>query len=122
MTKFPVLEARTASAGALDTDVVLVFQDAGKKPIPPRDGGYATLIERFRKGEAFAARPGSTQYVRFGGKATAENVLFVGLGASAELTEERARQAGGPRLEQAYWLKRARLSRFAWIACMKPED
>ncbi len=88
------LEARVSASGQVDTDVLAVFQDAGKKGIPPR-GAYAPLVERFRKGEAFTARHGSTQHVRFGGRNPAENVLFCGLGPATELTEERARMAGG---------------------------
>ena len=89
----PTFEVRSSISGALETDVVGVFQDSGKKAIPSGDG-YGQLVERFRKGDAFAARPGSTQHVRFGGHGNTENVLFVGLGAAADLTEERARQAG----------------------------
>ena len=92
--KLPVFEARTAASGQIDTDVVAVFQDSGKKGIPPR-GSYAQVVERLRKSEAFAARHGSVQHVRFGGKGSAENVLFAGMGGAAELTEERARAAGG---------------------------
>jgi leucyl aminopeptidase len=91
---FPVLEVRGAASGSVDTDVLGVFQDTGKKAIPPR-GAYAKVAEKFRKSDAFAARPGSLQFLRFSGKRSAENALFVGLGTAAELTEERARQAGG---------------------------
>lgn len=92
--KGPVLEARSAPSGSVDTDVVAVFQDAGKKGIPPR-GVYAPLVERLSKGESFAARHGSVQFVRFGGVSPAENVLFVGMGNPSELTEERVRVAAG---------------------------
>jgi leucyl aminopeptidase len=73
---------------------VAVFQDPGKKSIPPR-GHYAQVVERFRKGEAFVGRHGSTQFVRFGGKSPAESVLLAGFGNAAELTEERVRVASG---------------------------
>jgi leucyl aminopeptidase len=98
--KGPVFEARAGKSPgkggattAMDADVVAVFQDSGKKPVPPR-GDYAPLVDRLRKGESFAARSGSMQFVRFGGKGGGESVLFAGLGAGADLTEERLRQAG----------------------------
>jgi leucyl aminopeptidase len=89
-----VLEARTSTTGRVDADVIVTFQDSARKPIVPR-GAYAALTEKLREGDSFAARPGTTQFIRFGGQAGAESVLVVGLGAIAELTEERARQAGG---------------------------
>jgi leucyl aminopeptidase len=92
--KGPVLEAKNAASGQVDTDIVAVFQDAGKKGIPPK-GKYAQVVERLRKGESFAARHGSVQFVRFGGKGPAENVVFAGMGSAADLTEERVRVAGG---------------------------
>ncbi len=93
MWKLPVFETRTSS-GPTDTDLVVSYQDGGKKAIPPR-GAYSALVDRFRKGEAFVARAGSTQFVRFGGQGKAENLLVVGFGPASELTEEKARQAGG---------------------------
>jgi leucyl aminopeptidase len=92
--QYPLFEVRAAAVGTVDTDVLPVFQDSGKKPIPPR-AGYAPLVERLRKSDAFAARLGNTQYIRFAGKGLAENVLFIGMGGAADLTEERVRQAGG---------------------------
>jgi leucyl aminopeptidase len=99
MGKLPKLEARlstsaSAAGAAADTDLVAVFQDGGKKALPAK-GEYGPVIERFRKGDAFAARHGAIQFVRFGGKGRAENVLLVGLGQPGELTEEKARAAGG---------------------------
>ncbi|MCM2277722.1 MAG: leucyl aminopeptidase [Oligoflexia bacterium] len=94
MRKLTTLEARTTSAGAVDVDVIAVFQDSGKKPIPPRSV-YSGAVERLRRGDAFVARHGSTQFVRFGGKGSAESCLLVGFGAAAELTEEKVRSAGG---------------------------
>ncbi len=93
----PAFEARTGNISALGAevaDVVVVYQDSGRKAMPPK-GPYAQLVEKFRKSEFFAGRANSQQFVRFGGKGVAENVLFAGLGAVGELTEERARQAGG---------------------------
>ncbi|MGK5082678.1 leucyl aminopeptidase [Bdellovibrionota bacterium FG-1] len=98
-----VFEVRSASDGArgaargaprtIDTDVIVVLQDNAKKAIVPRTI-YAQTIEKLRKTEVFTARSGSVQWVRLGGKAQADNVLFVGLGSATELTEERVRQAG----------------------------
>lgn len=92
-----ILEAKAGAAGAamgsMDSEVVAVFQDSGKKAVSPK-GAYAPLVDRLRKGDAFVARCGSTQYVRFGGKGSTESVLFVGFGPSSELTEEKARVAG----------------------------
>ncbi|MBC7691882.1 MAG: leucyl aminopeptidase [Methylotenera sp.] len=96
MWKLPSLETRTAAAGLSsppDTDLLVIYQDAGKKIIAPQ-GHYAPLVERFKKGEAFSARSGSIQYVRFGAVGKAENVMLVGFGQASELTEEKARLAG----------------------------
>ena len=89
--KLPVLEARSAAAGA-DTDVVAVFQE-GKVAVAPR-GTYAPLVDRLRKSDAFSGALGSVQYARFAGKG-GESCLLAGMGAAAELTEEKARVAGG---------------------------
>lgn len=94
MWKVTTLEARTSITGAVDTDLIAVFQDGGKKAIPPH-GPYAGMVEKLRKGDAFSARAGSVQFARFTGKNRAENSLLVGMGAAAELTEEKVRQAGG---------------------------
>ncbi len=92
MWKIPRLEVKAASA-VVDVDLIPVFQDGGKKVVP-QDGPYRALLERFRKGEGFGARSGQTEFVRFGGQGSSENVLFVGLGQASELTEEKLRQAG----------------------------
>src|SRR5947209_8618425 len=94
MSKLPLLEARTSITGKFDSDLVAVFQDTGKKTIPPK-GNYGSLVDRLRKAEAFVGKQGSAQFVRFGGKDPAENVLFVGLGQTGDLTEEKFRAAGG---------------------------
>jgi leucyl aminopeptidase len=99
----PSLEARSAVNSAVDCDVVAIFQDNGKKaiaPTGPNAAHYAAMILKFRKSEAFAARAGAVQFVRFGGVGLAESVAFVGTGSSSELTEEGARKAGG-----AVWSK-----------------
>lgn len=92
MTKVPHIDAKSTAQKA-EADLVFVFQDGGKKPIAPR-GSYSGLVEKFRKTDGFAARCGQTQYVAFAGKGQAKSVLVVGLGSIAELTKEKARQAG----------------------------
>lgn len=92
--KFPKVEAKTSVSGRATVEVVAVFQDSGKKPIPPK-GGHAAAVEKLRKAQAFLGKAGSTAFVRFGGGERAESVLFVGMGMAAELTEEKARVAGG---------------------------
>src|SRR3712207_6508482 len=82
-----------ADAKGVDTEVVAVFQDSGKKAIPPKRP-YSEAVDRLRRDEVFNARTGSVQFLRFAGKG-AENALLVGLGPVADLTEEKARQAGG---------------------------
>jgi leucyl aminopeptidase len=94
MWKLPFLEARTSITGNIDTDVIGIFQDSTKKAIPPK-GSYAGLAEKLRKTEAFKAKLGAIQFIRFTEKTSAENALFVGLGGVDELTEEKLRQAGG---------------------------
>ena len=93
MWKLPVLEARS-SAGSVDTDLIAVFQDVGKKVIPPA-GVYSASIEKFRKSDAFTGAVKSVQFLRFGGRGSSENLCAVGLGARPDLTEERIRSAGG---------------------------
>jgi leucyl aminopeptidase len=95
----PTLEAKPATPSAVDCDVAAVFQDSGKKPIAPA-GAYSAAALKLRKSEVFAARSGSVQFVRFGGVGHSESVLFAGLGLPSDLTEEKARQAGG-----AVWQK-----------------
>lgn len=98
MWKLPALEARSSS-GAVDTDLIAVFQDVGKKVIPPT-GSYAAQVEKFRKAEAFNGGLKAVQFLRFGGRGASENLCLVGLGGAPEITEEKIRQAGG-----AAWAK-----------------
>ncbi|MEK6579399.1 MAG: leucyl aminopeptidase [Bdellovibrionota bacterium] len=93
MFQIPKLEARTSHPSSFDLDIVAVYQDSGKKPIPPK-GRYAGLVEKFKKNEAFQGAIGNAQFVRFSGKSS-ENTLLVGMGLTTELTEEKIRQAGG---------------------------
>jgi leucyl aminopeptidase len=94
MLKLPLLEVRTSISGAIDTDLIAVFQDSAKKVIPPK-GPYGGVVEKLRKSEAFTGKSGSLQFIRFAGHEPAENLLLLGLGQSAELTEEKYRVAGG---------------------------
>jgi leucyl aminopeptidase len=89
----PELLART-SPQRVDADLVTVAQDAAGKAVAPK-GAYSGLLPRLSKTEAFAGKGNQLQHVRFGGKRGAENVLLVGLGKAGELTEEKARTAGG---------------------------
>ncbi|HAR42201.1 MAG TPA: leucyl aminopeptidase [Bdellovibrionales bacterium] len=98
MSSILKLEVKSASvSGSFDCDVLAVFQNQtgkSKKAIAPR-GHYASIVEQFSKGGAFAGAHGSVSYLRFNGKATAESVLLVGMGAAEELTLEKARIAAG---------------------------
>jgi leucyl aminopeptidase len=95
MHNIPILEAKTTLGKTVQaTDVVAVYQDSAKKPVPPK-GPYGLAVAKLRKSDAFAARQGSTEFVRFGGKGGVADALFVGLGTAEELTEEKARSAGG---------------------------
>ncbi|MBU6376025.1 MAG: leucyl aminopeptidase [Bdellovibrionales bacterium] len=90
--KLPVIEARQ-TAPAVDSEVVLVFQGENKKISVPARSKYSSLLEKFSKVDAFSARHGSVQMVRFAGLGSAQNVLLLGLGKSSELTHEKARLA-----------------------------
>lgn len=94
MHNLPILEAKTALGRGADTDIIPVYQDGSKKAVPPK-GPYGQTVARLRKLDAFAARNGSLQFMRFGGKGGSANALLVGIGAPGELTEEKARNAGG---------------------------
>ena len=88
-----LLEVRTSVSGNLDTDIVAVFQDSGKKAIPPR-GKYQKTVERLRKNGSFSGAHGSVQFIRFGGEENAENVLFIGMGGMGDFSAEKIRKAG----------------------------
>ncbi|HUP58228.1 MAG TPA: leucyl aminopeptidase [Bdellovibrionota bacterium] len=89
----PSFDVKPTTPGKVDTDIVGVFQDKGSKSISPK-GRYAPIVEKLRKSESFAGRPGQTQYLRLIGKG-ADNGLLVGLGQAGDLTEEKLRAAGG---------------------------
>ena len=94
MHNLPILEAKTALGRGADTDVVAVYQDGSKKAVRPK-GPYGAVVAKLRKTDTFAARSGSVQFIRFGGKGGAANALLVGFGVARDLTEEKARVAGG---------------------------
>ncbi len=98
MTRIPQLDAKTSAVSA-DSDVIFVFQDGSKKPVPPK-GPYSGLVTKFRQGGGFEARGGSVQFVAFAGKGKAKHVMLVGLGAVADLTHEKARVAGSHALSK----------------------
>jgi leucyl aminopeptidase len=76
-----------------DTEMVIVFQDKEKKAAAA-SGPYSAIVSRLSKDELFSAQGGSSEHLRFGGKASA-NVLLLGFGQASKLTEENARQYGG---------------------------
>lgn len=94
----PVLQVRGGQSGATgaDTEVVLVFQDAGKKAIPPKAASASTIgiLEKLRKSDAFTAALKTMQFGRFLGSGD-RNLLFVGLGLAKDFKAEWARQCGG---------------------------
>ncbi|MGE0614158.1 MAG: leucyl aminopeptidase [Bacteriovoracia bacterium] len=92
MARLPSLDIRT-SAGASEAEVVLVFQDAGKKAVAPK-GSYEEAVSRLRRSGPFAASVRQSLFIRMGGRKPAESVLFAGLGQASEVTEEKFRQAG----------------------------
>ncbi|MEO5969980.1 MAG: leucyl aminopeptidase [Bdellovibrionia bacterium] len=97
MNKLPLLEARLSSATGIDTNICAVFQDSAKKAISPK-GAYSPAVEKLRKAGAFDAKHGAIQFLRFfdsGSSKVADNALLIGMGPSAELTEEKSRLAGG---------------------------
>lgn len=92
----PSLEISIASKKGgvtADAEVLAVFQDASKKPIPPTSQ-YTALIQKLAKDQVFNARVSGVQFVRYGGKKSVQNVAFLGLGVSKELKEDTFRQAG----------------------------
>ncbi len=97
MSRLPKLEVAASgkSPSNIDTEVVAVYQDGSKKPVAPKaKGDAASVFGKLRKDDAFSGRSGSVEVVRFAGSKDAD-VLLVGMGAAAELTEEKARVAGG---------------------------
>lgn len=97
MLKLPRLEARPAKKSpknSFETEIVPVFQDGAKKAIAAK-GPYAGLIEKARKSGTFTAKLGQAQFIRFGGKGSADHAILLGLGSAKELSEEKIRGAGG---------------------------
>lgn len=75
-----------------DTEIVVVFQDEGKKVSPPK-GRYKELVERLRKSSSFKGATGSVEFLRFNGVGV-ENVMFVGAGKLEDAKPETFRRAG----------------------------
>jgi leucyl aminopeptidase len=94
MAIYPTLDAKNALSTSVDVELIAVAQDGAKKAAPPK-GPYKQAVEKFRKGDVFTARLGSSQYLRFGGKRKAADALVFGVGNAAELTEEKLRTVGG---------------------------
>jgi leucyl aminopeptidase len=94
MWKLPLLEVRSTDSAKRDTDLVAVFQDTGKKAVPPRRG-FTHLVEKLRKEDVFHAKAGSFQFIRFAPVDSTGSVLVAGLGSYSELTEEKLRASGG---------------------------
>jgi leucyl aminopeptidase len=92
--KLPALSV-SRSIPAVDTEIVPVFQGENRKIIISNGSKYSELLSKFGKGEAFQARHGAVQLVRFGGVGAAESVVFLGMGKAAELSVEKIRQAAG---------------------------
>jgi leucyl aminopeptidase len=90
--KLPAV-AVARSVPAVDTEIVPVFQGENRKIIIPAGSKYSELLSKFGKGDAFQARHGAVQMVRFAGTGAAENVAFLGMGKSGELNSEKIRQA-----------------------------
>ncbi|MBY0469991.1 leucyl aminopeptidase [bacterium] len=89
MSKIPALEAKTAAPASHDTDVIGIYQDSKNK------GPYAADVEKLLKLGVFKSKAGQVQFLRFAGKSGADNVAIAGLGAKADLTEEKLRSLGG---------------------------
>ncbi|MFZ9594836.1 MAG: leucyl aminopeptidase [Bdellovibrionia bacterium] len=94
MRKLPDLRVHLSVPKTVDTAVYPVFQDATKKAIVPR-GEYRSWVERLQKSKIFDGKYGSFQVLRFLEDSVAEHVVFLGLGAASELTEEKLRVMGG---------------------------
>ena len=95
MTKLPTLDVLTSTGSGKDVDVVGVFQDPTGKKASALKGPYGKVLEKFKKTQVFSGSPGSVQFIRFGGRGSAESVVLVGLGKPAELTDEKLRSFGG---------------------------
>jgi leucyl aminopeptidase len=94
MHNLPILEVKTSLGRGADADIIAVYQDGSKKAVPPK-GPYLATVAKLRKQDAFNARLGSVQFLRFGGKGGVGNSLLVGMGTAGDLTEEKIRSAGG---------------------------
>ena len=96
--KVPNYSVKSSSA-SVDVEVVPTFQDSTGKLQSPK-GPYSKVADRLRKKSAFSSAAGSTLFLRLAGKGKAESLLLAGFGAAKDLTNEKARTAGG-----AAWAK-----------------
>ncbi len=94
MWKLPLFESHSSLDANIDSEIVAVFQDSAKKAISPK-GAYGVWIQRLRKAQAFEAQWGALSFVRQTEKEPVQGVLFLGLGTTAELTDEKLRVLGG---------------------------
>ncbi|OFZ82536.1 MAG: hypothetical protein A2583_10235 [Bdellovibrionales bacterium RIFOXYD1_FULL_53_11] len=92
MAKTPSITV-SASLPACDTAMIPVFQDKSKKAVPPA-GIYSKAVSAVKKAGKFNAKCGSLDFIRFGGRKPAANLLLAGFGRPAALTAEKARSAG----------------------------
>jgi leucyl aminopeptidase len=77
-----------------NTDVIFAFQTP-KGELAPIEGTYQATLKKQGPNAGFTGKIGQTLWMRQAGLKGAENVLFVGLGKTSELTFEKARVAGG---------------------------
>lgn len=94
MWKLPSLETRLSISSGVDTEIIGVFQETGKKTATPKEH-YTAIVDQLRKRGVFKAKTNSLQFIRFAENSSSENLLFIGLGVSQELTLERLRSIGG---------------------------
>lgn len=78
---------------SVDTEVVFCTQNSGGKLEVPKGSPFESELEKFKKGRAFTGAAKSLQYLRFGGKESAENAVLLGLG-KAPFLRETARVCG----------------------------
>ncbi len=94
MWKLPLFEACTSIIGSVDSHLVMVFQDSGKKAILPR-GDQGNWVKRLQKSGVFEGKLGSLQFIRFAVKNSDQSALVIGLGTGSLLSEEKLRGVGG---------------------------
>src|SRR5690242_11869546 len=101
MSKLPSVETCTSISGNVDTSVVGIFLNSKdwSKGLPkesPKESPKGS-IEKLKKSGVFTGKYGSLQFLRFAnslGSSPSENLLLLGFGESAQLSEEKYRKAG----------------------------